>query len=194
MPPFTKPTINLSPDISLTDLLWDDRHALVKYLNDPEISRNTLSIPYPYTAADADWWYHKIHDFEAQHHRPKEWAIRHLPSNELIGGIGITYSAHYGINNTYENGIGYWLAKPYRGQGIVTQAVVALCNYMFEVLKYQRINAFAYLHNIGSQRVLEKAAFEQVAIKPSFLTKDGLPIDVVAFKKMAVQKNINMPD
>jgi RimJ/RimL family protein N-acetyltransferase len=65
---------------------------------------------------------------------------------------------------------------------------------MFEVLKYQRINAFAYLHNIGSQRVLEKAGFEKVGIKPSFLTKDGLPIDVVAFKKMAVQKNINSPD
>lgn len=187
---FTKPIIEVTPQISLTNLLWDDRPTLVKYLNDPQISQNTLTIPYPYTAADADWWYHKVHNFEAEHGRPKEWAIRHLPSNEQIGGIGITYSSRYGIDNTYENEIGYWLAKPYRGQGIMTKVVVAFCQYMFDVLKYQKIQAFTYPHNIGSQRVLEKAGFEQKGVITAFAQKNNSPIDAIAFEKLAVNTAI----
>lgn len=187
---FTKPIIEVTPQISLTDLLWDDRATLVKYLNDPEISQNTLTIPYPYTTADADWWYHKVHTFETEHGRPKDWVIRHLPSNEQIGGIGITYSSRYDINNNYKNEIGYWLAKPYRGQGIMTKVVTVFCQYIFEVLGYQRIEAFAYPHNIGSQRVLQKAGFEQKGIIVNFAQKEGAFIDAIAFEKLAVNTPI----
>jgi ribosomal-protein-alanine N-acetyltransferase len=40
----------------LSPIVRADKAAYWERLADPEIARNLLAIPFPYTEADADWW------------------------------------------------------------------------------------------------------------------------------------------
>lgn len=51
---------------------------------------------------------------------------------------------------------GFWLAEPYWGQGLMTEAVSCLNDYVFDVLGREKITVQNYSDNIGSHRVKEK--------------------------------------
>jgi hypothetical protein len=40
----------------LSPIVRADKAAYLEHFADPEIARNLLAIPFPYTEADADWW------------------------------------------------------------------------------------------------------------------------------------------
>jgi RimJ/RimL family protein N-acetyltransferase len=78
--------------------------------------------------------------------------------------------------------IGYWLARPARGRGIVTRAVVLLCRYAFDELGLARLELIADPDNAASQRVAEKAGFRREAVLRShILHPDGRRRDSVMF-------------
>ena len=55
--------------------------------------------------------------------------------------------------------IGYWLARPYRGQGIMTAVVRAACHFAQTKWELARICAYVFDSNLASARVLEKGRF-----------------------------------
>nr|GEZ07118.1 acyl-CoA N-acyltransferases (NAT) superfamily protein [Tanacetum cinerariifolium] len=58
--------------------------------------------------------------------------------------------------------IGYCLARKYWGQGIMTQALKMSVNMVLKDFpEIVRLEAFADVENIGSQRVFEKAGFKK---------------------------------
>lgn len=65
---------------------------------------------------------------------------------------------------SHEISTGYVLAKPFWGQGIITEAFRALIDICFSKDGIYRISAFCDVENVGSARVMEKAglAFEGV--------------------------------
>jgi len=58
--------------------------------------------------------------------------------------------------------LGYWIAKEYWGQGYTTEAAELIYEYLFQRYPIEKITAYANIDNIGSQRVLEKCAFQNV--------------------------------
>ena len=56
--------------------------------------------------------------------------------------------------------IGYWLAKKYWGNGIMTQAVRQLVKTGFSDLKLDRVYACVFTNNSASSKVLKKSGFE----------------------------------
>ncbi|MBQ9910315.1 MAG: GNAT family N-acetyltransferase [Lachnospiraceae bacterium] len=62
--------------------------------------------------------------------------------------------------NTNECELGYWLAKPFWGQGIMTEAAEELIRHGFEDLGMNRIWGGYYDGNVRSARVQEKCGFE----------------------------------
>ena len=58
--------------------------------------------------------------------------------------------------------LGYILAREFWGQGFMTEAAALSRDYTFEVLKRQKLIAFADHENIGSRRVLEKIGLREV--------------------------------
>ena len=48
--------IKINDKITLTEYRISDKTSLVKYLNDPDIYKNTLQIPFPYTEESAEFW------------------------------------------------------------------------------------------------------------------------------------------
>lgn len=158
-----------SGDYSLRSWSWEDAPALVRYANNRSIWLNVRdAFPHPYTEADADAWLSRVVDQD----RPTSFAI--ATESEAIGGMGITLKDDV-RRRTAE--IGYWLAEPFWGKGVMTDAVRAFVDYAFATYGILRVEAFVFEWNLASCRVLEKAGFVQEARLRKRVTKDGKTID-----------------
>jgi RimJ/RimL family protein N-acetyltransferase len=159
--------------IHLTEFRPSDKPALLEHLQAKEIYDRTRRIPYPYTEADANEWLALTAKTTQQQGQPVHWAIR----NEeplLIGGCGFD---DIQIGKSHRAEIGYWLAKPYWGQGIMTAVVRQACEFAFKEWKLVKITSHIFSLNTASARVLEKCGFEQEGFLRKHYLKDGHLID-----------------
>lgn len=70
----------------------------------------------------------------------------------LVGTIGLNY-----INwHSRLSSLGYWLAEPYQGQGIMTCAGKAVLDYGFHTLNLNRIDIRCAAQNFPSQAVAKR--------------------------------------
>lgn len=136
---------------SLRPFTITDLDSLVKYANNPTIANNlTDKFPYPYTKENGKMFI--------------EFATKNIPTNifaidingEVCGGIGIHPQEDVHRKNAE---LGYWLAEPFWGNGIITKAIIQIVEYGFIHFDITRIFARPYGTNVASQRVLEKAGF-----------------------------------
>jgi [ribosomal protein S5]-alanine N-acetyltransferase len=108
------------------------------------------------------------------------FAIRDV-DDKLIGGCGL-----HGLVKGERAEVGYWLAKPYWGRGIMTAVVGRLCRHAFDELALGKITAHVFVHNPASARVLEKCGFQQEGYLRQHFRKDGRRIDARLFALLAV--------
>jgi ribosomal-protein-alanine N-acetyltransferase len=73
--------------------------------------------------------------------------------------------------------LGYWLAQPYWGRGIISAAAVQICAQAFEELDIIRIFAEPFAYNAASRKVLEKAGFVLEGVMKQAAVKNGQVID-----------------
>ncbi|WP_253272567.1 GNAT family N-acetyltransferase [Arsenicicoccus sp. oral taxon 190] len=69
--------------------------------------------------------------------------------------------------------IGYWVGAPFVRQGLATQAVSQLCTTAFEQWGLHRLEAGTLLHNVASQRVLERNGFELYGLARKYVMIAG---------------------
>lgn len=146
-----------------------DKSAFIEHFREREIYERTLSIPFPYTEADADFWIEHVAARAQQNGQPVEFAIRNQ-EGKLIGAVGFDRLV---VGKSHLAEIGYWLAKPYWGSGIMTAAVGKICGHAFSKFGIVRITAHIFAFNTGSQRVLEKNGFVQEGYLTKHYLKDG---------------------
>jgi RimJ/RimL family protein N-acetyltransferase len=168
---------DISQGLQLTEFRRSDRDVLVEYLDDKEIYDLTLRIPSPYTAADADRWLTMVEAATKQNGQPVNWAIRD-EEGRSIGGVGFDGLV---IGKSHRAEIGYWLARPFWGRGIMTAVVQAVCRHAFENLGLAKIVAHTFSFNVASARVLEKCGFESEGYVRRHYLKDGKFIDAKAY-------------
>ncbi|MTI71877.1 MAG: GNAT family N-acetyltransferase [Firmicutes bacterium] len=92
-------------------------------------------------------------DFEAKDH--SRWGIVLKESNILLGTCGFHRLDRK--NNIIE--IGYDLNKSYWGQGYMTEALKEIIYVAFTNMQLNRIQAYVYIENIASYKLLEKLKF-----------------------------------
>jgi [ribosomal protein S5]-alanine N-acetyltransferase len=127
----------------LTNLVrFANNNNVAKFMND--------SFPHPYTT-DAG---KSFIEFANKESIANIFAID--INGEAIGGIGIHPKKDVEQKNAE---LGYWLAEPFWGNSIITNAVIEIVKYGFENFDINRIFARPFGTNIGSQKVLEKAGF-----------------------------------
>lgn len=163
--------IEVNDNIHLSALRPSDKPALVEYLNDKEIYENTLRIPFPYTEADAESFLESSTATENKQGHPLHFAVRDS-SGKAIGGCGFE-----GLSYGHRTEIGYWLARPFWGRGIMTEVVGALCRFAFAEWQLVRITAHVFLFNDRSARVLEKNGFRCEGVLQKNHCKDGKFLD-----------------
>ena len=151
----------------------EDAPSISKYANNRKIWMNLRdAFPHPYSLQDA-----------------KSFILRTVEANpitifaiatqsEAIGSIGLMLGKDV---HRFTAEIGYWLAEPFWGKGIMTLAVKNLTAYAIHDLKLNRIFAKPYTSNPASARVLEKAGFICEGILRSNVFKDGKVLDQLLY-------------
>jgi RimJ/RimL family protein N-acetyltransferase len=168
--------ILVNDQIYLSEYDASDSDALVAHLNDRDVYDRTLRVPFPYTEADAERWLALAGKLTKQHGQPVHWAIR--MEEALIGGCGFE---DFEAGKSHRVEIGYWLARPFWGRGIMTAVVRRLCRHAFEELGLGKISAHVFAHNPASARVLEKCGFQQEGFLRQHFLKDGQLLDARLF-------------
>lgn len=165
--------MNVAPEFHLTEIRPTDRAAYLEHFQTREIYEHTLNIPFPYTDKDFDFWISFVADRTKLNGQRVQFAIRNI-DDQLIGGIGFDDLI---IGKTHKTELGYWLAKPFWGRGIMSKAVNHLCKIAFADFKVIRITANIFAFNMGSQRVLEKNGFTEEGICKKHYCKNGKFLD-----------------
>jgi len=169
----TESIIIKTPSSTLRSWTKEDAPSLVKYADNPKIAGNMRDrFPHPYTLTDAERF------ITMATTTTKALLLAIEVNGEAAGAIGITP-----LNDEYKKTaeIGYWLAEPYWGRGIMTDVVKAVVPVAFEHFDIVRIQAGVYSKNPASMRVLEKAGFEREAVHKKTVFKNGVVMDEVVF-------------
>jgi RimJ/RimL family protein N-acetyltransferase len=169
--------ITVNEHIHLSEFQPSDQVACVDQLREKEIYDRTLRIPYPYKDADFQEWLKIIEKATQQQGRPVHWAIR-KEDGLLIGGCGLD---DFQVGKSHRAEIGYWLAKPFWGRGIMTAVVRRVCEFAFTEFGLVRITAHVFINNPASASVLEKAGFQQEGYLRKHYLKDGRYVDARLF-------------
>jgi ribosomal-protein-alanine N-acetyltransferase len=171
--------IRVDNALFLSQVTMTDVPALVQYLNNEKIYRNTLKIPFPYTRADAGWFVSYVEEQKQRFGCLTNWAIRNS-NRQLIGGVG--FHVLHGIQS-HKDEIGYWLGEPFWGKGIMPKVIEAISRLAFEERGLIRLEACVFEHNLASARVLEKSGFTYEGILKNYFVKNGIPITVKMYAK-----------
>lgn len=161
---------------------WDinDLESLVKFANNPAIAKNmTDQFKYPYTIENG-----KIFIAHASTGNPVHIFAIDI-NGEASGGIGLHLQSDIQRMNAE---LGYWLAEPYWGNGIITSAIAQMTDYGFKTFNINRIFARPFGTNIASQKALEKAGFKLEARLEKTLFKNGEFVDelIYAFRRKII--------
>jgi ribosomal-protein-alanine N-acetyltransferase len=168
-----EPLLIRTPGAILRPWQKDDAPPLARYADNPRVTACMRdAFPSPYTIEDA-------HRFIAIATSPSPNLFLAIEvGGEAVGGIGI-----HPLEDVYRGTaeIGYWLAEPFWGKGIATDAVHALVPIAFERTRVGRIQAGIFSGNPASMRVLEKCGFTREAVHRNAITKNGVLMDEVMF-------------
>lgn len=103
------------------------------------------------------------------------------PRPVLVGGVtlgDVVFAA--GQKAT----LGYWIGKPYAGQGLMTEAVDLACAFAFNTLQLERIEASCLPRNEPSKGVLRRTGFEEEGYAKAYLQINGKREDHLLWGKI----------
>lgn len=90
---------------------------------------------------------------------PETYAVC-LKDGKAIGSIGLKMGdATDMTDRDDECELGYWIGRPFWGQGLIPEAATALLSYAFQVLQMRAVWCGYYDGNDKSRRVQEKLGF-----------------------------------
>lgn len=132
----------------------EDAPALAAAIGDEAIVRNLASVPWPYRMRDAEAFLASPRDpvlpsflvFERTDGSPR-----------LVGSCGLGRRPSGAVE------LGYWIARPFWGRGLATEAGTALLD-IARTLGFPSLEASHFTDNPASGRVLEKLGFEPIGI------------------------------
>ncbi len=144
-----------------------DAPALLRMFSDPEVTRYH-PMPTLATLAEAqDALERLVERFTAR--EMIRWAILEAGHDELIGSVGLLR-----IDPAHLRGeLGYDLARPWWGQGLVPEAAAAVVDFGFFVLGLHRIEAGTLPENHASAQVLSKLGFREEGTLRDYLYVKG---------------------
>ena len=131
-----------------------DGDALEQVFGDPEVMRYGPGIQSQSWVRD--WILGCLEDYQQRGYGP--WAVVEKRDKLLIGYAGLF---HYpDIDGQPEIEVGYRLVRARWGQGFATEAVSAIREYAFQVLRLSRLVALIDPQNTASIRVAEKIGMQ----------------------------------
>lgn len=153
---------------------WElsDAADLAAVISNKKVQDNLRDgLPYPYTQEDGKEYISAM--LSAKEDETFAFAI--VADGKVIGSIGCFRQGNI-HRRTAE--LGYYIAEEYWGRGIMTEAVMQICQYVFGRSDILRIYAEPFAYNAASCRVLEKAGFQYEGTLRSNAVKNGEVVDM----------------
>ena len=149
-PPLSDGVVTLRP--------WadGDLEFVVRACQDPEVSRYSPVIPFPYVEADARGWFEFQEPARLAGHSI-DFAVSDAATGRPLGAIGLSRVDHRLLNIE----TGYWLAREARGHGYMTRAVRLVAQWVFDRLGFARLQLCTDPENVASQRIAERCGFRR---------------------------------
>ena len=134
---------------------WEDGDAesLFEYAADPDVGPIAGWPPHQSIEESRDVIKNVFNGKEA-------YAICLKTDDRAIGAIELKLNGHTDLTDRDDEcELGYWLGKPFWGQGIMPEAVKEILRHAFEKIGMTKVWAGYYEGNLKSKRVQEKSGF-----------------------------------
>jgi ribosomal-protein-alanine N-acetyltransferase len=145
--------------LQLRRMTMDDAGFYLKHFSDPGIvSMSAFEAPKDMAAAIAELREYCVDIFTND--AGIRWGITLRNDPNLIGTLGF----YKWVKNARHAEIGYDLDGTYRRQGIMTEALTAALDYIFNKVELNRVQALTDPTNTPSVRLLDKLGFRQEGV------------------------------
>jgi RimJ/RimL family protein N-acetyltransferase len=160
----------------LREVSQSDAPAIVRTLSVWDVARNLSKIPFPYGNEDVQPFLAYLNEATARK-ESLTWAI------DLDGYIGcVAIDSIHSTEHGMAGEVGYYLAKPYWGRGIATEAARTVIDYAFTELDAAYLTSGHAADNTASARVLAKLAFVETERGEHFYLPRGQKVPRVKLK------------
>lgn len=147
-----------------------DAEAFFPYVSDPELVRLVTWAAHADVEQTRLW----LRDGAALVAKGTDmiWTIEH--AGAPVGCVGL-HGIQWGVRAVrFDRAeLGYWIARPFWGQGLMTEAATAATRWAFETLGLHKVTVMCVEENVGSRRVMEKVGFRLVGRAEEDVWRDG---------------------
>ena len=145
-------------------LLESDLAAVFACYDHPDVGRYCAPVRWPDMDHALTWFNRRAGDIAAG--VTKQFVIVLKETGNIIGTCVL-----FRIDTTHGGAeIGYALGRDFWGAGYAAEAITALINHAFEVLRLHRLNAVVDPRNLASAKVLLKVGFQhEGTLRQSYL-------------------------
>ena len=152
-----------------------DLPDITVHADNKKIADGLMSIPYPFTKADASDWFFS-HKNKVQRGNQITFTIKGHDF-EFVGIIGLSIHQQY---NHAE--VGYWIAEKNWGQGAATECLNAIIKFGFERLDLHKIFGTHFLSNRASSQVMRKCGMVKEGELKDHYRKDGEYHSIIQYR------------
>jgi RimJ/RimL family protein N-acetyltransferase len=163
------PLVIESPRVRLRPAQESDADAVYPFVSDPELSAQLTWAAHT-NIEETRTWYRGL--VEQGCESDIVWMVEH--EGAPVGCVGlhrITWSVAAVRYDRAE--LGYWLARPLWGKGLMTEAAHLATRFAFETLGLHKINVMCFESNIASRRVIEKVGYRFLCRAEEDAWRDG---------------------
>ena len=103
----------------------------------------------------------------------------------LVAGVPVALNLSDGTIDANDRSaeLGYWIGKPWWGQGFVTEAAEAVIRHAFKVARVPRITCCHFIDNAASARVIEKLGFRCVGVNKAFCLARNAEVQTLNYER-----------
>ena len=146
-----------------------DAEAVARLAGDPAVAEMTARLPTPLPPHEAEGFVIRARAANTLGEGLIMAVCRRAAPANLIGVVSVEHRPD-GIAPH----LGYWLGRPFWGEGLMTEAAEAMVDATFAYAGEPALVSAAMVANRGSQRVLEKCGFRRTGESaPVFAARGG---------------------
>ena len=164
----------------------NDAEALFKYASDPDVGPR------------AGWPPHQSVEESLEIIRTvfgseTMWAVEWKETGEAIGCVGYLSASASNLKIVGDQcEVGYWIAKPYWGKGICTEAMRLVVDYCIHEKGFTVLWGDYFPENPASGRVMEKCGFVDTGMEvlcPNLEVGSDRPVRVMKLENQSISAN-----
>jgi len=152
-----------------------DAGDVQRLAGDSAVAETTTNIPHPYEDGMAEAWiasHQELFDSD----EGMTWAVTLQSDGKLVGAFSLLR-----LKAGHQAEMGYWVGRPYWGQGYCTEAARSVMTHAFGPLGLIRLHAIHMASNPASGRVMQKLGMTLEGTRASHLQARGRFHDVVQY-------------